>query len=218
MFKLNTTAAIAADQKSGQINESGKYVGKFTRAEWQTNQKTGSTGIGWTFKANSGAQATIYTNIGYVKNGKNESNEGGMKVLNAIMACMRLREVQDPVNTQVEKWDSDQGALVKVTVPCFQSLMNKPIGLLFQMEIEKNSEKGTPRPTIYGVFEAQTEKTASEVLAGDKCQAPELLAKMEAVVLAKPVIDRRRNTPVQHSAPSTNGGEVFDEFEDDIPF
>ena len=57
MFNLDTNAARAADNKSAFVGEAGKYIGTFTRAEWMEKQETGSTGIGFTFKTNTGAEA-----------------------------------------------------------------------------------------------------------------------------------------------------------------
>lgn len=217
MFKLDANAARAADVKSTFINETGKYIGAFTRAEWMEKKETGSTGIGFSFKSNAGLEAQIYVGLSYKKDGRMEINEGGQKTLNAIMACLRLREVSDPVTTQVEKWDNVARAAVKVSVPCFPQLMNKPIGLLIQMEIEKNSEKGTPRPIIYAPFSPEDNKTASEVL--NQSSKSELVEKMLTTIMAKPLIDRRSGGTRSSASgePAPTGRE--DSFEDDlIPF
>jgi hypothetical protein len=108
--------------------------------------------------------------------------------------------------------------MVKKTANGYPSLIGKRIGLLLQREISdnpKNSDKPNDRPVIFGVFEADTEFTASEIL--DKATKPEKLAKMMNALMAKPVNDRRTNI-VQSAPKTTTTGSGFDDFEDDIPF
>lgn len=187
MFTLDANAARSADNKSAFIDDAGKYIGTFTRAEYMEKSETGSTGLGFTFKTNQGAEAQFYVNLSY-QHGK--QNDGGHATLNAIMACLQLRQVGNPQPIQVEKWNKDTNQREKVTVQGFPEMVGKPIGLLIQMEIEKNSEKGIPRPTIYAPFSAESEKTASELLDRN-CTAPAKLEKMVQTVLNRPVIDRR---------------------------
>lgn len=218
MFALDKNAASAADNKSAFIDEAGKFVGTFTRAEYMEKQATGSTGIGFTFKASTGAEAQFYVNLSY-QHGKR--NEGGYQLVNALMACMSLRNVGDPQPIEVEKWDKDAGQRVKATVPGFTDLMGKEVGLLIQMEIEKNSEKGLPRPTIFAPFSAESEKTASEILDPKKPAAAKL-EKMVQQVMNRPIVDRR---PAGNRSAS-NGDDYAayadtagaDPFDDSIPF
>ncbi|HJV53055.1 MAG TPA: hypothetical protein VJ652_16430 [Noviherbaspirillum sp.] len=221
MFKLDAGAARAADSKSAYISEAGKYLGTFIRAEWMEKSATGSTGLGLTFKSNDGAEAQFYINLSYQHGTK---NDGGHAMLNALMACLRLREIPDPTTITVEKWDKDAGQRVQSQVPGFPVLMGKPVGILVQMEIEKNSEKGEPRPTLYAVFEAATEKTATEVLDGEKCKQPERLAKMVELLVSKPLIDRRPRGSGNVPAPVSRGNApeprpaYANELDDDVPF
>lgn len=187
MFALDQNAARAADNKSAFIDEAGKYIGSFTRAEYMEKQETGSTGIGFTFKSREGAEAQLYVNLSYQHGTK---NDGGHQLLNALMACMSLRTVAAPQSIEVEKWDKEANQRVKTQVYGFPELMNKEVGLLIQMEIEKNSEKGLPRPTIFAPFSAESEKTASEILDPKK-PAPAKLEKMVQQIMKKPVVDRR---------------------------
>lgn len=216
MLALDTNAARAADNKSAFIEEAGKYIGTFTRAEYMEKQATGSTGIGFTFKTREGAEAQLYVNLSY-QHGKR--NEGGYQTVNALMACLSLRGVGDPQPVEVEKWDKDAGQRVKTTVPGFADLMNKNIGLLIQMEIEKNSEKGLPRPTIFAPFSAESEKTASEIL--DKTANPAKLEKMVQQVMNRPIVDRRpagnRSAPAGDDYAAYAGTAGGDPFDDSIP-
>lgn len=212
MFALDQNAARAADNKSAFIDEAGKYIGKFIRAEYMEKQSTGSTGIGFTFKTNAGAEAQFYVNLSYQHGTR---NDGGHQTLNALMACLSLRNVAAPQPIEVEKWDKDAGQRVKTTVSGFPELMDKDVGLLIQMEIEKSSEKGMPRPVIFAPFSAESEKTASEILDPRK-PAPSKLEKMVEQVMKRPVIDRRpKGTATEYASSYARTDEGFD---DNIPF
>lgn len=216
MFNLDANAARAADNKSAFIDEAGKYIGAFNRAEYMEKADTGSTGIGFTFKSRDGAEAQFYLNLSY-QHGKR--NEGGHALLNALMACMQLRTVASPQPMEVEKWDKDAGQRVKVTVPSFAEFIGKPIGLLLQMEIEKNSTTGMERPVIFAPFSAESEKTASEIL-DQRCTSPAKLEKMVQQVAKKPVIDRRpKDSQGQaYSSDSHGAGNEPPADWDEIPF
>lgn len=213
MFNLDTSAARAADNKSAFIDEAGKFIGSFTRAEYMEKAETGSTGIGLTFKSREGAEAQFYINLTYQHGTR---NKGGYELINAIMACLQLRAVGAPQPITVEKWNNDTKQREKVSVQGFKELMGRPIGLLVQMEIEKNSRNGQPRPTIYAPFSAESEKTASEIL--DQVATPAKLEKMVQAVAAKPVVDRRPKGSQSGSAPA--GYDQYPPYDDldDIPF
>lgn len=217
MFNLDANAARSADNKSAFIDEAGKYVGEFIRAEYMEKQETGSTGIGFTFKSRDGAEATFYLNLSYQHGTR---NEGGYAMMNAIMACLQLRTVGAPQPTQFEKWNKDTQQREQVTAPGFPELLKKPIGLLLQMEIEKSSQTGMARPIIYAPFSAESEKTASEIL-DQRCTTPAKLEKMVQQLMKKPVHDRRPKSAQGVSASSQ--ADPYDygnppDFSDDIPF
>lgn len=220
MFALDQNAARMADNKSAFIDEAGKYIGTFTRAEYMEKQETGSTGIGFTFKSREGAEGQFYVNLSYQHGTK---NDGGHQLLNALMACLSLRNVDAPKSIEVEKWDKEANQRVKATVPGFPELMNKEVGLLIQMEIEKKSEKGLPRPTIFAPFSAESEKTASEILDPKKPAAAKL-EKMVQQVMNKPLVDRRpagsRNAPSgdDYAAYAGSAPRHDDDPFGDIPF
>lgn len=218
MFTLDANAARSADNKSAFIDEAGKYIGAFTRAEYMEKAETGSTGIGFTFKTREGAEAQFYLNLSYQHGTK---NDGGHALMNAIMACMLLRSVGGPQPMEVEKWDNDTKQRVKVTVKGFKELCGKPIGLLLQMEIEKNSTTGMERPVIFAPFSAESEKTASEIL-DQRNPPPAKLEKMVQQVMKKPVVDRRPkgSAPSQQGVQHQNGpiADAPDDYDSDIPF
>lgn len=219
MFALDTNAARAADNKSAFIDEAGKYIGVFTRAEYMEKKETGSTGIGFTFKSREGAEGQFYVNLSYQHGTR---NDGGYQLINALMACLSLRNVGNPQSIEIEKWDNDAKQRVKATVQGFPELMGKEVGLLIQMEIEKKSEKGIPRPTIFAPFSAESEKTASEILDPKKPAAAKL-EKMVQQVMNKPLVDRRpagsRNTSSDdYAAYAGSAPHLDDDPFADIPF
>ena len=106
MFNLDANAARAADNKSAFIDEAGKYIGTFTRAEYMDKPQTGSTGLGLTFKSREGAEAQFYVNLSYQHG---QRNKGGHELVNAIMACLQLRHVGDPQAIRKEGADCPWG-------------------------------------------------------------------------------------------------------------
>jgi hypothetical protein len=217
MFNLDANSARSADNKSAFIDEAGKYIGTFTRAEYMEKSETGSTGIGLTYKTREGAEAQFYINLSYQHGTK---NDGGHATLNAIMACMQVRTVAAPRPMEIEKWDKDAGQRVKLNVPGFPELVGKPLGLLLQMEIEKNSTTGMERPTIFAPFSAESEKTASEIL-DTRNPAPAKLEKMVQQVMKKPVVDRRPKGQASSSGGAQQSGNYQSEPPadwDEIPF
>lgn len=208
---LNTNEARQADRVNSAIKETGKYVGVITRAE-KLLSKQNTQGVGISFKSDDGATAN-YLDL-YTVNGKGE-NLPSNQTVNAILCCTKTKEAAEG-KIDVEKWDSESKQTYKAKVDGYPVLMGKRIGLLLQRELSnnpKNPEKHNDRVVIVGVFEADTEFTASEIL--DKATKPEKLAKM--VQALKPVNDRRTNQPAHsHSAPQATGD--FDDFDNDLPF
>lgn len=212
MLRANAAEARQADSRSSVINETGKYIGKITRAEQLTSEK-GTTGLGLSFKDVNGATAN-YLDL-YTYNAKGEALPSN-QIVNALLVCLRTKEVPDG-QIDVEKRDKNAGVSVKKTVPGYPTLMNKDIGLLLQKELSINDRTGdtVERMVIYGVFEAGTEFTASEIL--DKAVKPEKLEKMVSYLASHPVNDRRKNksAPAQSQGNKPSGGGFDD---DDLDF
>lgn len=212
MLTLNPASAKSADNLSSGIKETGKYIGIFTRAEQLQSQK-GTKGVGLSFKSDDG-QTADYLDL-YTVNSKNEELPSA-KTVNAILAVLMLRGAKVD-NIEFEKWDKESKSRVTFEGPGYPDLMNKKIGLLLQKELasDQNGED-RERMIIVGVFQAQTELTASEVLG--KKTAPEKLSKMVESLMARPVRDSRKGGGKPHQAAGQqhyNGGPMPD---DDIPF
>lgn len=213
MLKLDTKQAAAADNLSSPISEAGKYIGTITRAEALTATK-GTKGLGLSFKADNG-QTADYLDLYHT----NQFNEplSALKTVNAIMACLSLKEAAEgPV--QVEKWNKDKGQRERITVTGYPQMMGKKIGFLLRKVLE-TTDKGKDREKIeiFGVFNADSELTASEILScADK---PEKLTKMLDALMSRPVVDKRKGGSA-HSTGDAAGPDRFDgmPMDDDLPF
>jgi hypothetical protein len=216
MYTLDATAAKQADQTGKFIKETGKYVGRFIKAE-ALSATTGTKGIAFTFEADDKRTAnfSIYT----IKS--NGDKLYGYQTLMALMACMKLRNISEPVTGTATKYDFDQKKDVQYQAPLLMDLMNKPIGVLLQnCEYEKQKDRVPTgeygwKIEIQGAFEAATELTATEVLSGKT--KPEMLANMVAHLADRPL----KNKGASPSRPASNGSDSYGSgpaFDDDIPF
>lgn len=210
MYTLDVAAAKQADQTGKFIKETGKYKGRFIKAEALT-ATTGTQGIAFTFESDEKQTAnfSIYT---LKANGEKLYD---FQKLMALMACLRLRNISEPVMGQATKYDFTLKQDVQYEAPLLLDLMNKPVGVVLQMcEYEKQKDR---IPTgeygwkieLQGAFEAATELTASEILGGKT--KPEVLANMIAHLADRPL--KKKGAGGATQPPSAGGG-----FEDDIPF
>jgi hypothetical protein len=208
---FNAESAKSADNINSGIRESGKYVGRFTRAEQLLSQK-GTQGVGLSFKSSDGQTADYLDQ--YTINADGDALPS-LKTINAIMACLGLRKA-DLGEIEFEKWDKESKSRQLFEGSGYPDLMGKEIGLLLQKEIY-NDQQGEERErmNIAGVFQAGTELTASEIL--DRKTKPEKLAKMVESLMARPVRDSRKGGVAR---PASGGGasSAGNAFDDDIPF
>jgi hypothetical protein len=213
-LELDAKEARKADRTNTAIRLAGKYIGVITRAEKLLSKKK-NEGLGISFKSDDGATAN-YLDL-YTVNADGRTLPSNATV-HAILTCTRTKKADEGAIT-FEKWDSDLTAMVKETKNGYPVLMGKRIGLLLQQELSTNEENGkdSDKVVIYGVFDADSELTASEVL--DQKTKPEQLEKMLMALMNKPVNDRRvktNNSSSNHTATQSTG--AFDDFEDNIPF
>lgn len=213
MYTLDTAAAKQADQTGKFIKETGKYKGRFTKAE-SLVAASGTKGIAFTFESDD--KQTVNFSLYTVKS--NGEKLFGYQTLMAVMACMKLRNVADPVIGTTTKYDFDTKQDVQYQAPLLLDLMNKPVGVVLQScEYEKQKDRVPTgeygwKIEIQGTFEAATELTASEILAGKT--KPETLAAMIAHLADRPLKNkgaRPQGARAQFSTP--------DNFDDsDVPF
>lgn len=212
MYILNPEAARAGDAIGGFITETGKYVGKFTRAEKLVAKEKQTDGIGFTFKADDGRECRfdVWT----------QKADGtalpGLNTINAMMTCLQVRELRATAQ-KVKRYDYDQKQNVEVVVPCFDALMNADIGVLLRAEEYEKMFDGRPtgetgwRMNIYAAFQAKTELMATEILG--RRTAPEMLSNVLSSLKDKPL---RKKTAT--SAPASNAAASGPAWDDDVPF
>lgn len=222
MYTLDATAAREAENFSSFLSETGKYKGKFIRAEKLVSTKKGTHGVGFTFESDN--KQTTRFDI-WTMNAQGERIMG-FKVLSAIMACLKLKTLAVG-NGPVERYDYDTKQRNTVQAEIFPDLLNKPIGLvLANTEYEKMSEGEKTGETgwrleLVAPFEAATEFTASEIL--DRATQPKKLAAIVSMLADRPLKNKpapRQNSYSYEAAPPVghpaSGG--FESPEDDIPF
>lgn len=102
-YELDAGQARKADQRGGMINETGKYIGRITRAEDITTDK-GTKGIDFSFVSRDNAKTrfALYT----------EKKDGtrigiGHAFVMALMTCLKVRSIK-PTEQKVKKWDADE--------------------------------------------------------------------------------------------------------------
>lgn len=219
MLTFNPTTAATADQVSSAIRESGKYIGTITRAE-KLASTAGTQGVGLSFRTDDGASADYLDLYTVNKDGKELPS---MKTVQALLGCLQLRGAKDG-KIECEKYDKTTKQRAKVVVDGYPELMGKRIGFLLQKELSTNNRTGedVDRMIVFGVFQADTELTVSEILA--RKTKPETLEKMVQALMAKPVRDSRKKgahtaAPASQSHESEHPGGGFGDFDDDsIPF
>lgn len=209
MYALDTQSARKADQTGSRITELGKYVGTFTQAE-DITAGTGTKGLALRFESNGqSANLSLYTM-------KSDGEKiMGYQALMAIITCMQLRNIAPKAGT-VKVWDNETRTEVTKQAQVFPELCGKPIGLLLETEDYTKNDGGIgTRMVIAGIFRADTELTASEIL--DKKTQPEQLHKMVARLHHRPVKGAAKQAP-RPAAATAGGGSGFDDFDDQIPF
>ena len=218
MYKLNKQDAIAYDQRGGYINQAGKYVVTIESAVFHVgnNANGRSENLKLSVIDNQKRKATFFINISY-SNGV--QNEGGLRTVSAILACLEEHDSGEPTPAQVKEYNRETKKEEVVTRDCFTKLHGKQLGIVVQMVHEEGYEN--PSPSLYSVFEASSELTASEIMRSET--QPVQLGKVMAYIANKPMVDKRK---VHTAAPPAPPGrqtpaapaQRADDIDDDIPF
>jgi len=219
MYKFNAATAAEADNISAYLDETGKYKGKFTRAEKLISSNKGTHGIGFTFEDES--KRTARFDLWTMDNmGKQLM---GFKSLQAILAVLRFPADRDLkiVQAQVDRYDYETRQTNKVQAETFPDLINRPIGLVMRnteyekmRDGQKTGETGW-RLEMVVPFQADTELTASEIV-GNKTQ-PQKLAGIMATLADRPLKNRPSNEQRHdHGGPPAGhpAASGFDDFGD----
>lgn len=219
MFKLSKKDAIAYDNRSNYINEAGKYICTIESAVFHIgNNKNGkSENLRLSVKDGKNRKATFFINTSYA-NGT--INEGGLKTISAILACLREHDTGEAVSASVKEYNRETKQDEVVIRDCFTKLHGRALGIVVQMVHEDDRENHSA--SLYSVFEATTELSAGEIMRGET--QPAQLGKIMAYIANKPFIDKRKNRPVPpqptHQSmpqPTTPTAQV-DDIDGDIQF
>lgn len=213
---LDVQAAKASDQSGNFIKDTGTYKGKFTKAEALIAKNTGTKGIAFTFESDEKqvANFSIYTEK------SNGEKLPSFKTLMALMCCMRIKTIADPVTGTATKYDFDQKKDVQYQAPLLLDLMNKNVGVILQScEYAKEKDRVPTgeygwKIEIQGAFESATGLTASEILV--EKTVPENLVNMVAKLADRPLKNKVASRSVTQS--SSSDGVPTDRFDDGIPF
>lgn len=199
-LKLNSEDARSADKFSTIIRETGAYVGVITRAEKLISEK-GTEGVGFSFRADDGSSAA-YLDV-YTTRPTGESLRGA-KLVSAILAVLRLREVKEGDIT-FDRWDNDVRKMMPATATGYPELMGKRIGFVLQKELWTNSRgRDLERMNLVTAFCADTRMTAAEVL--DRKTSAE---RLDGIVKnLAPFRDSRKSVTLQATS----------DVDDEIPF
>lgn len=206
MYAIDLAEAKRADSTGNQIKEIGKYLGTFTQAA-DITAKTGTKGIAFNFVTSTGQKSrfSIYTM-------KSDGTKlGGYGTLSAMMACLKLRTLA-PVAGKITGYDYDTNQETVTEGQIFPDLC-KPIGVLLETEeyLKRDNTIGS-RMVLKGVFQADTELTASEIL--ERKTKPEQLEKMVAALRHRPL----KPVAAQPTRTHAHADSGFDDMPDDFPF
>lgn len=224
-FTLDAKAAIAAESKSSVITETGAYYCTIKHAIVSKTAK-GATEVAFEFNAESGgiARARVYP-----KKADGSVNESGANVIQAMMACLRMRTLNTETEI-VEVFDREAGRSVKAKADILP-VAGRKIGVVLQKVIGEYEGKQTAKTEIYAFFEHESNLTASEIL--NKKDKPEALERLLSTVKDK--TEKPRTAPVKQygasgddwAAPQRNeyadaksgrSAPPTSAFDDDIPF
>ena len=213
-FTFNSEEARQGEGGSSYINESGGYVGVFTKAKFFFTENN-AQGIEFSFETPNGESLnniTVYTV------GKDGSDLVGKKKIQALMCCMSLRGVK-PTNGRFREYDYSSGQEVEKEGVIYPEFLHTPVGLVIQFEEYLNSAQELKRkPMLYACYNAQSRQMASEIL--DQVQ-PTKLTKILENLKDRPLKNQGNSQPRANNAPPAgqpNQASSAMDFDDDIPF
>jgi hypothetical protein len=209
-YRLNPEAAKAAGAGT-RITETGKYIGQIAVAASVVSSLKGSEGIEISFEAEDGRTAdymTIWTH----------SREGtelpGFRMLNALMTCMKVRELKASKGTVP---DGRDGATKEAFV--YPALCQR-VGLLLQRENYVTS-KGAEgwKFDIVLPFDPVTGQSAAEILnrETDAVQVDRIASTLKDKAPRKPAHGGGYGGAKGDPGPSHDGGGGMPD-DSDIPF
>ncbi|MCX8017691.1 MAG: hypothetical protein N2690_07325 [Rhodocyclaceae bacterium] len=194
------------------IEASGAYIGSLTYARAVQSSK-GAWGVELGFVTDAGLSPRYPLTLWTL------SPEGkryfGHDLLDALLVCAGFAQGAQlrPGKVRYPRWDEQAGCEVLATAEGYPELAGRRVGLLLQRELytTKAGKEGS-RLSIVGVFDAQTQQTASEKQAG---LPPKLLMERLARLQDK---DSRSAAALPEPAVREDAASAFADMADDIPF
>jgi hypothetical protein len=213
MYQLDKAAAMNADNTGKWLSETGKYIGKILCAE-DIKAATGTRGVVLTLQANDGRETRQYV---YTVKPDGEKLSG-YDLLMAMLTCCKLRGIQ-PAAGKAKRWDGTAKQEYTEDATVFPELHGKQIGFLLQKTEEpsrKNPGDTAWTARLVGVFEANTELTAAEILTGKT--KPEQLAMRVSQLADRPMKKRPASSAGANAYAGASAGGAPEYTDDDIPF
>lgn len=207
MYALNAEyAREGSGSTGGVIRETGKYKGKI---EWarELRYDNGTIIVELRFNSDQGS-----ANLKMFVNDYDGETSFGMKQLNAVMACLKIKNI-NPMQGMVEAYDPDTQQVGQVSATVFPELAGKKIGFL--LEAQHSTYNGNPQVQmlIKAPFTFDKEQTAKEVL--DNKGECEGVAKMVPLLKDKHKKEKGVTGSIQ-AQPNNSMDELQDDSE--IPF
>lgn len=207
-FNLDPNAAReGSDRASNRINATGAYTGKIIQAYVHKGNETQSEGLKIDFESDEG-QTVSGLYICY-KNKEGQDNKIGINQINALMACLKLRQVNQAQGT-ISTWDYDQNKEVSKPAIVFTEFIGQPVGLFLQKELSTYDGTDREKMVFFAPFNAETRQTSIEILDN---KPAETIQKM-----IEQVGDKDKRQSVSRSAQNNMQDPYADPFNDDIPY
>jgi len=179
-INIDKKSVIESDKNGGnRITATGKYKGKIIYATPMVSKEKGTKGIEMGFRSDDGSEVS-YLRL-WLQSASGETYFG-MGILQGIMACMRVKSINQSVGSYLQ-YDSDKKETVQKTGECFPELQNKPVGLLLQrVNYKKDDGSDAHKMEIICGFDHQTEQTGAEIMENKPAES---LAKRIATLADK---------------------------------
>lgn len=192
-YEYDDDAAGHADDFANRLDESGAYVGKFTKAE-SIVAGSGTKGIRFEVEVPGAgkAQFSLYT----------EKDDGsrifGFNMVQGMMYLFGLKTLKTAPG-KVMQYDEDQGKSVEVDGEVYPDLIGKDIGIVLQKELTTRKDgKDGYRMNLALVFHPTSRFTVSELK--DRKAKPEKLEKVLKGLKNKDSREKRTPEPATPSA------------------
>lgn len=159
-YDLDPAAAKEANSGGKRITDPGAYNGSF-RAAWSETNAKGTESVCLIFVNDAGQE--VGPLMLYTHNGEGKALPS-YKMLNALMACMKLRQITVAPG-KVKLYDFDAQQDIERDKQCYPQLVGPKVGLVLQgEEYENRSSEVKTRLVIAGCYEAGTRRMADEIL------------------------------------------------------